>query len=153
MDWYCQIRFKSNYARLFAEINLRVITRVSPVLNVSIKWKLPLIGCKQTRDDSYGKILTSRFLNLLTGKFALTNLSGSVCTFDNFLNSNSMPVCMFSPGSVCISCCIWWCKLRHGTYKEVRKLIQHLLIQHSGLLSADRQSNEILNAGYILYPT
>ena len=35
---------------------------------------LPLRGCKQTRLASYGKMLTSRFLNLLHGRLALANL-------------------------------------------------------------------------------
>ena len=94
------------------------ICYIQTVLIVVNRIQIPLIGCKQTLDDSYGSMLTSLFLNLLTGKFALTNRSVSVWTLANFLNSNSIPVCMFSPGSVCMSCWMWWSKLRQGTFKK-----------------------------------
>lgn len=75
---------------------------------------MPLRGCRQTRLDSKGRMLTRRFLNLLTCRLAETNLAGSAFTFARFLNSNSMGVTL-SPGSVCIRFWMCWWRFRAGT--------------------------------------
>ena len=63
---------------------LLLATNLQPSMKLALMQSLPsmpLIGWRQTREDSKGRMLTSRFLNLFTCKFADTNLpkKGSHC--------------------------------------------------------------------------